>query len=75
MLTLNLIFKKIDKSRIVSKRNYFHTYKMDKFYRMINLFHEMDNEKEMLMKLDIPILEFIVLEHFLLTNIIKKFIQ
>ena len=48
---------------------------MDKFYRMINLFHEMDNEKEMLMTLDIPILEFIVLEHFLLTNIIKKFIQ
>ena len=42
---------------------------------MINLFHEMDNEKEMLMKLDIPVSEFIVTEHFLLTNVIKKFIQ
>ena len=45
-----------DKSRIMSKRNYFHTYRMDKSYRMINPFHEMDNEKEMLMKLDIPVL-------------------
>ena len=41
---------------------------------MINLFNEINNEKEMLMKLNIPILEFTVLEHFL-TNIIKKFIQ
>ena len=40
----------------MSKRNYFHAYRMDKSCRMINLFHEMDNEKEMLMKLDIPVL-------------------